>query len=129
ITVESEYAAELPLHTTQHPQVLIAGVRVEGRHDAAGSEIVHADDDFTDAKSRAFPLSLGESFCPSDDQVGTKAPLVVAYSGKRAIRHDQQGEHVETVIRVAADKAGSRACRLLNLERDILCIPRVPVHQ
>ena len=53
----------------------------------------------------------------------------LAGSGKCAVRHDQQGEHVETVICVAADEAGSRACRLLNLERDILSIPRVPVHQ
>ncbi len=77
--------------------VLLQCVGIVGGHDAAGAQIGGVYFDVPEAKALPFPLALGETFDPTDEDVGAKAAAVESTGLDGAIGGDEEGQYIEAV--------------------------------
>src|SRR5213594_4459390 len=129
IAVEREAPVELPLDPAQHADVLLEGIGVERGHDAALPQILHADDHIADLELPALPRALGQPLDAGDHDVRAQASPIGGERLDRAVRRDEEREHVESLHPVVAHQP--RACPHCgdDVLRDLRSAPRPPVDQ
>src|SRR5947207_3146683 len=113
----------------EHVDVLLQGIGVERGHDAALPQILHADDHIADLELPALPRALGQPLDAGDHDVRAQASPIGGERLDRAVRRDEEREHVESLHPVVAHQP--RACPHCgdDVLRDLRSAPRPPVDQ
>src|SRR5262249_17576033 len=121
VRIERDAAAEAAVDALQDLDVLLEGVGIEGRHDAALAEVADPDDRRTRAQRPAFPLPFRETQHAAHDDVRPQAAAIVAEGGDGAVGGDEKRQDVE-----ALDAARPNEPRVLTSRRlDRLTDPRI----
>src|SRR5881296_2094187 len=102
VAVERQAPVELQLDPAQHADVLLERIGVKRGHDAALPQILHADDHAADLELPALPRALGQPLDAGDHDVRPQASPIGAERPDRAVRRDEEREHVKSLHAVVA---------------------------
>jgi hypothetical protein len=98
----------------QHLGIALERIGIHGRHRAAPSQRVQADDRVADMKGRARPLALVEPVDAADQEVRPETADVPAECGDGAVGRHQERQHVESIAVVRFLHPGIVARRFLD---------------
>jgi hypothetical protein len=91
IAIERELPFETLVDILGNKLVLLAGVRVEGCHDASQPKILDPDHDAPQPQISAFPGPLDEPIRPSDHNIRAQSTIILPKGRDAAVRcHEQR---------------------------------------
>src|SRR5262249_8962790 len=109
VRIERDAAAEAAVDALQDLDVLLEGVGIEGRHDAALAEVADPDDRRTRAQRPAFPLPFRETQHAADDDVRPQAAAMAPSVATRSGRMSKRSTPPDRTSRASSPAAASTA--------------------